>query len=99
VVLRTYSSVETLRHDVDRPVAHMKFELDFRVGRQEAFPYWHDHRRRKLARRVDPQTAHRTEPFLVQILQRAGNLIDCWPQSIEQTQAGSSHRNAARRTV
>ena len=84
-VLRTYSSIVSLRHYVDRRIAHMEFEMDLRVGRQEAIPYRHDHRRRdQMARCINSQTTHRTQPFLVQILQRTGDLIDCRPKLVEQ---------------
>jgi hypothetical protein len=77
----------------------MELEICLWVSRQEAFPYRHDHRRRQMARRVDPQPTHRAKPFFVEIFQRAGDLIDCRPQPIEQTPAGIGDRNAARRTV
>jgi hypothetical protein len=52
-----------------------------------------------MARRINPQTTQRTEPFFIQILQRTGDLIDCRTEPIEQTLAGVCHQDAARRTV
>jgi hypothetical protein len=37
-----------------------------------------------MARCIDSQTTQWTLPFLVQILQRTGNLIDGWPKLFEQ---------------
>ena len=99
-VLNTYPGVESLRHDIDRLVAHVDLEVDLRVGRQEAVPYRHDHRRRsQMAHRVDPQTTRRMKPILVQIVERAGDLIHCRPQLIKQTPASVGHRHTARRPV
>ena len=87
-VLWTYPSVVSLRHYVDGCIAHMDFEVDLWVGRQEAIPYRHNHcRRYQMARCVDSQTTHRTQPFLVQILQRAGDLFDRRPKLAEQALA------------
>jgi hypothetical protein len=87
-ILRTYPSVVSLRHYVDRRVAHMEFEMDLWVGRQEAIPYRHNPcRRAQMARCVDPQTTHRTQPFVIQILQRTGDLLDCRPKLVEQALA------------
>ena len=52
-----------------------------------------------MARRVDSQPTRGTEPRLVQIFQRARDLIDCRPQLFEQTLTGIGHRNAARGAI
>ena len=48
---------------------------------------------------VDLQPSHGAAALLVQVFQRAGDLIDRRPQPLEQAMAGVGHRHAARRTV
>ena len=49
--------------------------------------------------RIDPQPPQGPLALLVQVLERAGDLIDRRPQPLEQAQAGVGHRHAAGRAV
>ena len=97
-VVRADAGVELPRHDVDGRLAHRELQVHVRIRRQETPPDRHDDRRRQVAG-IDPQPPHRPLALLVQVLERAGDLIDGGAQSLEQALAGVGHRYAAGRAV
>jgi hypothetical protein len=75
-------------------LTHRELQVHVGIGRQETPPDRNDDSGRQVAG-IDPQPPHRPLALLVQVLERARDLIDRGTQSLEQALAGVGHRYAA----